>query len=190
MEALLVIDIQPETVKPRSAESLIQDWNAIIGTYDPGAVAYVANLGPFSKIPQGNPFAEGLDVVSENIFFKRVPDAFSNPALSGWLEEISADSVRLIGIDGNWCIKSSALGAVRHRYRHREALLPLCRYHSRVRYRCNDTNCGKPRSDWLLSRCFTMRLVPHWCQGRCQLGAKTILTLFFREVERKKKQVR
>ena len=114
MEALLVIDIQPETVGPRSAESLIRDWNAIIGAYDPGAVAYVANLGPFSKIPQGNLFAEGLDVVSENIFFKRVPDAFSNPALSGWLEEIGADSVRLIGIDGNWCVKSSALGAVRH----------------------------------------------------------------------------
>lgn len=114
MEALLVIDIQPETVGPRSAESLIQDWNAIIGAYDPGAVAYVANLGPLSKIPQGNPFAEGLDIVSGNIFFKRVPDAFSNPALFGWLKEIGADSVRLIGIDGNWCVKSSALGAVRH----------------------------------------------------------------------------
>ena len=123
MGALLVIDIQPETVKPRSAESLIRDWNAIIGMYDPGAVAYAANLGPFSKIPQGNPFAEGLDVVSDNVFFKRVPDAFSNPALPEWLEEIGADSVRLIGIDGNWCIKSSALGAVRHGFEtrsHRE----------------------------------------------------------------------
>lgn len=114
MEALLVIDIQPETVRPRSAESLINDWNAIIGTYNPNVVAYVANLGPFSKIPQGSPFAEGLNIVSENIFYKRMPDAFTNSALSAWLEEIGAKSVRLIGIDGNWCIKSTALGAVKH----------------------------------------------------------------------------
>lgn len=114
MEALLVIDIQPETVRPRSAESLIKEWNAIIGTYDPDVVAYVANLRPFAKVSQGNPFADGLNIVSENVFYKRMPDAFTNSALSAWLEEIGAKSVRLIGIDGNWCIKSTALGAVKH----------------------------------------------------------------------------
>lgn len=114
MEALLVIDIQPETVRPRSAESRTKDWNAIIGMYNPDVVAYVANLRPFAKIPQGNPFADGLNVVSENVFYKRMPDAFTNSALSAWLEEIGAKSVRLIGIDGNWCIKSTALGAVKH----------------------------------------------------------------------------
>lgn len=116
MEALLVVDIQPETVRPRSAESYIGVWNKIIEGFSPDAVAYVANLRPFSRIPGSSPFAEGLDIVSDNVFYKRVPDAFSNPGLDGWLKSIGADAVRIIGIDGNWCIKATALGAVKHGY--------------------------------------------------------------------------
>lgn len=114
MEALLVVDIQPETVKPRNAEGMIGIWNEVIGSYDPDRVAYIANLKPFARAPKGNPFAEGLDVVSRNVFFKRVPDAFTNKALSAWLEKVGVDSVKIIGIDGNWCIKTTALGAIKH----------------------------------------------------------------------------
>lgn len=117
MEALLVVDIQPETVRPRKAESLMGVWNGIIGSHTPDHVAYIANLRPFGRVPKGNPFADGLDIVSDEIFFKRVPDAFTNKALPGWLERIGADGVEIIGIDGNWCIKATALGAVSHGFR-------------------------------------------------------------------------
>lgn len=113
MEALLVVDIQPETVRPRNAESLIDLWNEIICSFAPEHVAYIANLRPLARIPQGNPFAEGLKVVFDNVFYKRLPNAFTNSALTEWLNEIGADKIRIIGIDGNWCIKATALGAVK-----------------------------------------------------------------------------
>ena len=117
MEALLVVDIQPETVQPRKAESFIGLRNEIIGSFAPEHVVYIANLRPFARLSEGNSFADGLDVVSENIFFKRMPDAFTNKGLHEWLGEIGADSVRIIGIDGNWCIKATALGALKHGFR-------------------------------------------------------------------------
>lgn len=117
MEALLVVDIQPETIRPRNAESLIGLWNEIIGSFAPEHVAYIANLRPLARIPQGNPFAEGLEVVSANVFYKRVPNAFKSSSLAEWLNEIGTDQVRIIGIDGNWCIKATALGALKHGFR-------------------------------------------------------------------------
>lgn len=117
MEALLVVDIQPDTVRTRKAEPQIGVWNEIIGSFAPEQVAYIANLRPFARVPQNNPFAEGLDVVSENVFYKRASNAFTNSALSEWLNEICADQVRIVGIDGNWCIKATALGALKHGFR-------------------------------------------------------------------------
>lgn len=117
MEALLVVDIQPDTVRTRKAEPQIGVWNKVIGSFAPEQVAYIANLGPFARVPQNNPFAEGLDVVSENVFYKRAPNAFTNSALSEWLNDICADQVRIVGIDGNWCIKATALGALKHGFR-------------------------------------------------------------------------
>lgn len=112
MRALLVVDIQPDTVKPRHAENLISTWNAIIEAHDPSLVAYIANLRPFARMPEVARFAEGLEVVSDNVFFKRVPNAFSNKKLDGWLKGKGVDAVTLIGIDGNWCIKATAIGAI------------------------------------------------------------------------------
>lgn len=117
MEALLVVDIQPETVKPRRADALMDYWNHVIESFEPKYIAYIANLRPLARIPKGCPFAEGLNVVSDNIFFKRVPNAFTNAALSDWLDQIGADSVKIIGIDGNWCIKATALGALKKGFR-------------------------------------------------------------------------
>ena len=117
MEALLVVDIQPKTVKLRKADALMDNWNQVIGSFDPEHIAYIANLRPFARTPKGCPFAEGLNVVSDNIFFKRVPNAFTNTALHEWLEQIGAESVRIIGIDGNWCIKATALGALKNGFR-------------------------------------------------------------------------
>lgn len=117
MEVLLVVDIQPETVRPRKAESFMGMWNKIINSYIPEHVAYIANLRPLARVPEGNPFDDGLDIVSDKIFFKRVSDAFTNKNLSEWLERIGADSVKIMGIDGNWCIKATALGAMKHGFR-------------------------------------------------------------------------
>lgn len=115
-KALLVVDVQPETMKGRDTDGLVETCNEIIGRYPAELVFYVANLRLFAPEPAGNPFAEGLDMVSEQVFFKHRSDAFSNPALALALAACAVDAVEVIGIDGNFCIKATALGALREGY--------------------------------------------------------------------------
>lgn len=113
MEAMLVVDIQPETVEPRHAEGLLPLWNELIESCNPEHVAYIANLRPFARVPESSPFHKELSIVSGNAFFKRAPNAFTNPGLAEWLKSVDAKEVSIIGIDGNWCIKATALGALK-----------------------------------------------------------------------------
>lgn len=113
MKALLVVDVQPETMKGRDTDGLVDACNEIVGRYPAKLVFYVANLRPLASEPAGNPFAEGLNVVSDQVFFKRRSDSFSNPALAPALAARDVDAVEVIGIDGNFCIKATALGALR-----------------------------------------------------------------------------
>lgn len=113
MKALLVVDIQPDTVATRNIGNLIETANNIIGTFDPARVFYIENLKPFAKQPEEAQFADGLKIVSDNVYFKRRSDAFSNPKLLESLQALRVDEVDIIGIDGNWCIKGTALGALK-----------------------------------------------------------------------------
>ena len=58
--------------------------------------------------------ASGLAIVSDNLFYKKRPDAFSNRLLIERLRKLDVDELEIIGMDGNWCIKSTALGALRN----------------------------------------------------------------------------
>lgn len=113
MKALLVVDVQPETMKGRDTDGLVDTCNEIVGRYPAELVFYVANLRPLAPEPTGDPFAEGLSVVSDQVFFKRRSDSFSNPALMPALAARDVDAVEVIGIDGNFCIKATAMGALR-----------------------------------------------------------------------------
>lgn len=114
MRALLVVDVQEDVMKSRDTEGLIGVCNDIITGYAPEQVIYIANLRPFAKEPTGNPMASGLAIVSENLFYKKRPDAFSNRLLIERLRKLDMDELEIIGIDGNWCIKATALGALRN----------------------------------------------------------------------------
>lgn len=114
MKALLVVDVQEDVMRGRKTEGLIESCNAVISRFATNQVFYIANIRPFAKDPIGNPMANGLDVVSHNVFFKRQPNAFSNTAFLSALHEQNVDEVEIIGIDGNWCIKATAFGALRN----------------------------------------------------------------------------
>ncbi|KZL06691.1 nicotinamidase/pyrazinamidase [Pseudovibrio axinellae] len=49
-------------------------------------------------------------------FIKHVGDAFSNPALGAFLKIHKVGRLRLTGLDGCYCVKSTALGALRRGY--------------------------------------------------------------------------
>ena len=114
MRALLVVDVQKDVMRGRDTEGLIETCNDIIARYAPEQVIYIANLRPFAKEPAGNPMASGLAIVSDNLFYKKRPDAFSNRLLIERLRMLDVDELEIIGMDGNWCIKSTALGALRN----------------------------------------------------------------------------
>lgn len=111
-KALLVVDVQLETMKGRDTDGLVDACNEIVGRYPAERVFYVANLRPLAPEPAGNPFTEGLSIVSDQVFFKRRSDAFSNPALASALAARDVDAVEVIGIDGNFCVKATAMGAL------------------------------------------------------------------------------
>ena len=61
----------------------------------------------------GKELGAGLNVVSDLLFGKRRSNAFSSPGLARALDDMGADEVEVIGIDGNHCIKATALAALR-----------------------------------------------------------------------------
>ena len=69
---------------------------------------------PWERASKKKEFGAGLSVVSDYVFDKREGDAFSNPKLLQRLQELNADEVEIIGLDGNFCIKETALGALKN----------------------------------------------------------------------------
>lgn len=88
MRALLVVDVQTDVMKGRNTKGLIEACNDTIGRYAP------------------------KNVVSNLLFDKKRSNAFSNPGLLRALRDMGADEVEIIGIDGNHCVKATALGAL------------------------------------------------------------------------------
>ncbi len=109
--SLLVIDIQSNVVAVNRSGSLIESANAVISKYDPGDVIYIYNCSKFKNESHEAKFVDGLDVVSDNVLIKRKMDAFSNPDLLSKLCSMGVEAVDLIGADGNWCVKYTALSA-------------------------------------------------------------------------------
>ena len=114
MKALLVVDVQTNVMKRRKTEGLIEACNGIISQYEPEQVIYVVHKLPWERASKKKEFDAGLSVVSDYVFDKREGDAFSNPKLLQRLQELNADEVEIIGLDGNFCIKETALGALKN----------------------------------------------------------------------------
>ncbi|SFQ31739.1 Nicotinamidase-related amidase [Lachnospiraceae bacterium XBB1006] len=112
MNALLIIDMQENYFEKHGYNrEIIPKVNRRIeaATTQKELVVYVKNIA-------GTDFAEGLQMVSGDVFMKKAPDAFSNPELDTFLKKNKVTVVEAIGIDGNCCVYKTALGAVRCGY--------------------------------------------------------------------------
>lgn len=112
MRALLVVDVQTDVMKGRNTEGLIEACNDTIGRYAPKNVVYIVNKLPWESSAKEKELGAGLNVVSNLLFDKKRSNAFSNPGLLRALRDMGADEVEIIGIDGNHCVKATALGAL------------------------------------------------------------------------------
>lgn len=121
MEYLLVIDMQDDYVGenrnmnryPYNTKELIKNINKRISDYPEKSVIYITNqfFWEFGKEPKK--LADGLNVVSNSIYQKKRKSAFSIQKLQDFLQKESAISLEIIGVDGNYCIGSTALDGVK-----------------------------------------------------------------------------
>lgn len=126
MKALLVIDMQECTVgknhaKPFKYEpDIISRVNSVIEQNE--FVVYIRNLMKNNFINRlapvkcfdGSPeaeLAEGLKIISENVFDKYAGNAFSNEELGAFLKKNGVREVELVGVDGGGCVSLTAIGA-------------------------------------------------------------------------------
>lgn len=93
---------------PYKADRLIYNINKRIAEYSSNNVIYVVNKFFWEWYQSEKKIVEGLDIVSTHIFEKRKANCFSNE-LMGLLQELELDEIELVGIDGNYCLRTSAL---------------------------------------------------------------------------------
>ncbi len=117
MEILLVIDIQQKYMNSYDSD-LLERVNMRIheAVASDMPVVYVRNVG---KLENEDKYvlAEGLDVVSEFVFAKRWPSAFSSEEFVQFIERLKVDTINMAGVDGRCCVARTALEAVKRGYK-------------------------------------------------------------------------
>ena len=111
MEILLVIDMQQKYMDKYDSELLdhvnMRIHEAMVAEIP---VVYVRNVGK-PETEKNYVLAEGLDIVSEFVFTKRCPSAFSSVEFVDFIERMKVDTINMVGIDGRCCVAKSALDA-------------------------------------------------------------------------------
>ena len=116
MEILLVIDMQQKYIDNYEPDLLDRVNVRIHESVDAGMpVVYVRNVGKLEN-EEKYVLAEGLDVVSEFVFAKRWPSAFSSEEFVQFIERMQVDAINMVGVDGRCCVARSALDAKKRGY--------------------------------------------------------------------------
>ena len=116
MEILLVIDIQ-EKYMGFYKEDLVDIVNTkIVEAQNKGVpVIYVRNVGILGDSEKYT-FCENLKMVSDKVFVKKVPSAFSNESFSNSLKDMGVDVINVVGVDGRCCVYKTVMEAVKNGY--------------------------------------------------------------------------
>jgi nicotinamidase-related amidase len=111
MKILLVIDVQEKYLSYYDAD-LLNRINARICAAQAGCtpVYYVRNIGSQGD-DDSYALAKNLLVVSDHIYEKKFPSAFTNTSFVKELENLDVTDIEVIGVDGNSCIKKTCIDA-------------------------------------------------------------------------------
>ena len=112
MKILLVIDIQQRYMAHYDPD-LLSRVNARIREAQAAgtSVFYTRNI-PRLESTENYDYAAELLIVSEHLYDKRSPSAFSNHAFCADLKKSDVTEIEMIGVDGNCCVKRTCLDAV------------------------------------------------------------------------------
>lgn len=113
MKALLVIDIQKSYIS-RYNHNLLSKINERILEAEKNHwdIVYIKNIKRLRNRTLTEEFADGLAVLSDNVFCKNEANAFSSLNLLSFLQSKSIKELEILGVDGNSCIKASVKGAI------------------------------------------------------------------------------
>lgn len=120
MKALFVVDMQEEYVGVNNkygydSVNLIQNINKRIekAKENDKVIIYIKNIKRLRSGEKCSDFAIDLNVVSDNIFYKDKSSLFSNEKVCSFLHNNNISEITFIGVDGNCCVASGALDAVK-----------------------------------------------------------------------------
>ena len=125
MKFLLVIDMQEDYTGelrnkkkfPYDINSLIENVNNKIDSYPKENVVYVKNQFFWESKKCEKKLSKGMNIVSNQIFTKRNSNSFKNIEFANYLKEKNVTELEIIGIDGNYCVKATAIEAVKSNYK-------------------------------------------------------------------------
>ena len=122
MKILLVIDIQQRYLAYYDS-NLLNRINDRIKKAKTAEIPifYVRNT-PRLANGENYDFAADLIMVSEHIYDKQSPSAFTNNLFAERLKELGVTEIEMIGVDGNCCVNRTCLDAVEAGYK---VILPL-----------------------------------------------------------------
>lgn len=114
-EALLVVDVQEEYIE-RYDDGLLKRINQRIdkAVVDSEIIIYIENIKIFRHQEEKSPFADGLYIASSHVFSKKKASAFSNIELVNCLKENGITTLEIVGVDGNYCVSSTAKEAQKY----------------------------------------------------------------------------
>jgi nicotinamidase-related amidase len=132
-KALIVIDMQNDYLWPERKKKFSYDTDTLVGNVNAAIhafqkkghdVIYIAQM--FANIPtnrwfigfsiegtEGTKLYDGVDVVSDLYFEKRLPDTYSSKAFREHMEREQYSEVYLCGLDECGCVGATAKGAVK-----------------------------------------------------------------------------
>ena len=115
-KALLVIDVQERYMHKYDTDLIPRINNRISEAYNDGIlIIYVKNAGNPGTEDQ-YALADNLLLVSDNVFEKKFPSAFTSEAFKSFLEEQDVTDLELIGVDGSSCVAKTAFAAKENGY--------------------------------------------------------------------------
>lgn len=125
MRFLLIIDMQEDYTGenrnrkrfPYDIEPLIDNVNHRINSYSREHIVYIKNQFFWEPPKREKSLSKGMNVVSNQIFTKRNNNSFKNIEFANFLREKNVTELEIIGIDGNYCVKATAIAASKAGYK-------------------------------------------------------------------------
>lgn len=125
MRFLLIIDMQEDYTGenrnrkrfPYDIEPLIDNVNNRIDSYSREHIVYIKNQFFWESPKREKSLSKGMNVVSDQIFTKRNNNSFKNIEFANFLREKNITELEIIGIDGNYCVKATAIAASKAGYK-------------------------------------------------------------------------